>query len=62
MLEMRVARENVRDAGVLHNDLRREIDEGDVGFVILVLAYLPGMAKLRRRDMDHPERAGVNRR
>jgi hypothetical protein len=46
--EMIVARENARDAEFLHDHDAGEIDEGDIRFVLIFLAHVPGTAKLRR--------------
>jgi hypothetical protein len=46
--EMVVAGEDVHDAEVLHDDHAREIDEGYVRLVVILLAHLPGAAELRR--------------
>jgi hypothetical protein len=44
--EMIVAGENVRDAEVLHDDHAGEIDEGNVRLIVILLAQVPGAAKL----------------
>jgi hypothetical protein len=59
LLEIIVTREYVRDAEVLHDYHAREIDEGDVQFIVVLLPHLPGAAKLLRRDVDQQIFAGV---
>jgi hypothetical protein len=48
LLEMRVTGEYLRDAEVLHDHHTGEIDEGDIRFVVILLAHLPGSVKLLR--------------
>lgn len=44
LLEMRVAREDVGDSEILHDNHGREIDKGNVGLVGVLLPELPGTA------------------
>jgi hypothetical protein len=44
--EMIVAREDVHDPQVLHDDRTGEIDEGDIRLVVILLANLLGAAEL----------------
>src|SRR5437870_5508833 len=50
--EMGAASEDVRDAKVLHDDHQGKIDEGNVEFVVILLAHLPGAEELRGRNVD----------
>ncbi len=59
VLEMRIAGENVGDAKILHHDHAGEINEGDVGFVVILLPQLPSVAELLWRDMHQHMRARV---
>ena len=49
---MSVARKDVHDAKVLHDNHRREIDERYIRFVVVLLPQLPGATELLRRNMD----------
>jgi hypothetical protein len=46
MKKVGVAGEDLDDAQVPHDDHRREIDEGDVRLVVILLAQRPGAAEL----------------
>jgi len=56
---MSVAGENVRNPQVLHDDHRREIDEGDIRLVVVFLAQFPGAAELVRGNVDENMRTRV---
>ena len=49
---MSVAGENVSNSQVLHDDHRREIDEGNIRLVVVFLAQFPGAAELLRGNVD----------
>jgi len=51
LLEMGVARENVVDAEVLHDDHTGEIDEGNVRLVVVLLPHPPGQLEVLRGNM-----------
>jgi hypothetical protein len=62
--EMRISRENLRDAEILHDHHRREIDKGNVRLVVIFPPKLPSAVELFRRDVDklHNPRSALRRR
>src|SRR5437899_1872972 len=61
LAEMGVAGEHLRDAEILHDDHRREIDEGDVWLVAVFQPHLVSLVELFRGNEDEPMPAGLDR-
>lgn len=61
LLKMSIAGENVHDAHVLHDYHARQIDEGDVGLVVVTQSQVVGAAKLTGRDVLQAQPVGLHR-